>query len=220
MINIKLSKAPDAALIIFGNRFNKAEKYAKILASSGLERGLIGPNEVHHIWNRHILNGVFIKELLNCNEQIIDLGSGAGIPGIPLALAREDIGITLIEPLLKRSKFLHEIVAKLDLNVEIIRERIGNIKHNKYLKKWDVVVSRAVAPLDKLTDWSIPLLQSNGRMISIRGKNSSIKLKTNQYILKTVDTMKIKTTKCGIQYLDSPTFVVITYFSKRKKKSI
>src|SRR5947209_14601252 len=113
----------DAATSLFGNRIEVARRYAELLAGAGVERGLLGPREVGRLWDRHLLNSAAVAELLDPGERVIDIGSGAGLPGIPLALARPDIDVVLLEPLLRRSEFLGEVVEQLGLAVEVVRGR-------------------------------------------------------------------------------------------------
>jgi len=108
--HVEVSAAPRAAEAIFGSAVERARRYAEILAGAGVERGLLGPREADRLWDRHILNSAAVAELLGVGDQIADIGSGAGLPGIPLALARPDLRLTLIEPLLRRSEFLREVV--------------------------------------------------------------------------------------------------------------
>ena len=114
---------PEAAAAMFGPRLEIAQRYAELLATAGVERGLLGPREVDRVWERHLLNSAAVGELLDHGERVVDIGSGAGLPGIPLAIARPDLDITLLEPLLRRSEFLKEAVAELGLTVEVARGR-------------------------------------------------------------------------------------------------
>lgn len=163
---------PAIAEEIFGNNFSKALAYHELLATDGTVRGFIGPREVPRLWDRHILNCAVIGEAMPADATVADIGSGAGLPGIPLALARPDLKIFLIEPLLKRSVFLQEVVDKLELgHVEVIRGRAEEKAVRKIVDKVDVVTSRAVAPLGKLATWSLPLVRSGGHMIAMKGSS-------------------------------------------------
>lgn len=108
---------------MFGDRLPRAQLYAEILAGAGVERGLIGPREVDRLWDRHILNSAAVSELIVDGCRVADIGSGAGLPGIPLALARPEVHVTLIEPLLRRSEFLREVVDELGVGVTVVRGR-------------------------------------------------------------------------------------------------
>src|ERR1700712_480643 len=153
----EIPAAPSAAEAIFGPRLGAAERYAAILAGDGIDRGLLGPGEVERVWERHVMNSVAIIELLDNGASVADIGSGAGLPGIPLALARPDLSVTLVEPLLRRADFLREVIGDLDIDVAVIRGRAEERSVREELGRVDVVTSRAVASLDKLTRWCMPL---------------------------------------------------------------
>ncbi len=150
-----------------------AQRYAQILAGAGVERGLIGPREADRLWDRHLLNSAALAELLEPGDQIADIGSGAGLPGIPLALARPDLRVTLIEPLLRRSDFLREVIDDLGVDITVVRGRAEEQTVRQQVGEMDAVVSRAVASLDKLTRWSVPLLRPGGRMLAIKGERAA-----------------------------------------------
>jgi 16S rRNA (guanine527-N7)-methyltransferase len=145
---------PDAASEIFGPRFYIAQRYAELLSSAGVERGLLGPREVGRVWDRHLLNSAVVGELLDPGDRVVDIGSGAGLPGIPLAIARPDLQVVLLEPLLRRSEFLNEVVAELGLAVEVVRGRAEEPWVRERYGGRDAAVSRAVAALNKLTKWN------------------------------------------------------------------
>ena len=170
MKHVEVSSAPRVAEVLFGSAVERAQRYAEILAGAGVERGLLGPREVDRLWDRHILNSAAIAEMLGADDRIADIGSGAGLPGIPLALARPDLRLTLIEPLLRRSEFLREVVDDLGLEITIVRGRAEDRSVRQQVGEMDAVVSRAVASLDKLTKWSMPLLRPDGRMVGDQGR--------------------------------------------------
>ena len=163
-----MSEQPTAAATIFGDRLPLAEAYHESLATTAAERGFIGPKEVSRLWERHILNCAVVSEALNDATTVADIGSGAGLPGIPLAIARPDVSFTLIEPLLKRSTYLAEVKDELGLdNVTVVRGRAEEQPGGQF----DVVTSRAVAPLGKLAKWSLPLVLKGGEMIALKGSS-------------------------------------------------
>ena len=156
---------------VFGSRLPLAQKYHDSLATDGSTRGFIGPREVPRLWERHLINCAVVAEVMPQGATLIDVGSGAGLPGIPLAIARPD-QITLIEPLLKRSTYLNEVVDLLGLdNVTVIRGRAEEGPVKKAVKSADIVTSRAVAPLGKLAKWSLPLVRKGGEMIALKGSS-------------------------------------------------
>lgn len=157
---------------VFGSRLHLAQAYHDSLATDGSIRGFMGPREVPRLWDRHILNCAVIGEVMPEGARVIDVGSGAGLPGISLAIARPDLDITLIEPLLKRSNYLLEVKEMLGLdNVTVIRGRAEEGPVKKAVKGADIVTSRAVAPLGKLAKWSLPLVKIGGEMIALKGSS-------------------------------------------------
>ncbi|CAB4659773.1 unannotated protein [freshwater metagenome] len=139
--------------------------YAELLAGPGIERGLIGPREADRIWERHIFNCLPITQLLKEGSILFDVGSGAGLPGIVIALARPDLHVTLIEPLERRVEFLKEAVAGLD--IEVIRGQAQDVRATAHY-----VTARAVAPLEKLKRMSWHLLKTGGSLMAIKGKSA------------------------------------------------
>jgi 16S rRNA (guanine527-N7)-methyltransferase len=159
---------------IFGDALPQAEKYAELLAGSGVERGLIGPAEADRIWERHLLNCAAIAHLLPARCSLVDLGSGAGLPGIVLAMLVPHARLTLVEPLARRVDFLTETIAELGLtNVEVVRARAEDLAGQISA---DVVTARAVAPLDKLAGLTLGLLRPGGRVLAIKGSTAEAEL--------------------------------------------
>ena len=157
---------------VFKDRLPLAEKYHDLLATDGSTRGFIGPREVPRLWDRHLINCAVITEVMDQGATVVDVGSGAGLPGIPVAIARPYLKITLIETLLKRSVFLQEVVDALELdNVTVIRGRAEEGPVKKSVAGADIVTSRAVAPLGKLAKWSLPLVRRGGEMIAMKGES-------------------------------------------------
>lgn len=167
--NPELGEPPAAAIEVFGDRLSLAQEYAEFLATAGIERGLLGPREVPRIWERHILNSAVLGEVVDEGSRVVDIGTGAGLPGIPLAIARPDLKVQLLEPLLRRYSFLFEINNRLDLGCEVVRGRAEEPNVVKSLGGADVATSRAVAPLGKLTRWSLPLVRVGGAMKALKG---------------------------------------------------
>jgi 16S rRNA (guanine527-N7)-methyltransferase len=200
---------PDAATAIFGPRIDIAQRYAELLAGAGVERGLLGPREVDRLWDRHLLNSAVVGELLDPGERVIDIGSGAGLPGIPLAIARPDLDVVLLEPLLRRSEFLSEVVAELGLAVEVVRGRAEEPWVRDQFGARDVAVSRAVAALDKLTKWSMPLLRLDGRMVAIKGERAPEEVNAHRRVMAASGAVDVRVVTCGANYLCPPATVVL-----------
>lgn len=146
--------------------------YAQLLQSSGVERGLIGPREGERIWDRHIYNCLPLATLIPEGARVIDIGSGAGLPGIVLAIARPDISIVLLEPLERRCAFLSEVVREVALtNVVVVRKKALD-----YQGRFDVATARAVAPMERLLAWSWHLLAPGGRILAMKGERAAEEL--------------------------------------------
>ncbi|HEY0225281.1 MAG TPA: 16S rRNA (guanine(527)-N(7))-methyltransferase RsmG [Mycobacterium sp.] len=208
----------DAAAAIFGQRLEVAQRYAELLATAGVERGLLGPREVDRLWERHLLNSAAIGELLDRGERVVDIGSGAGLPGIPLAIARPDLTIALLEPMLRRSEFLKEAVAELGLTVEVVRGRAEESWVRDQVGESDAAVSRAVAALDKLTKWSMPLLRPGGRMIAIKGERAPDEVQEHRRVMAAAGAVDVRVLTCGASYLHPPATVVLAQRGERPSR--
>lgn len=165
--------APEGAGDVFdGERLAMAARYAELLATAGVERGLIGPRERDRLWDRHLLNSAVLEEVVPLGASVVDLGSGAGLPGLPLALARPDLRITLVEPMERRAGFLHEAVTSLGLGehgtgqVRVVRARAEELAGSE---RFDLATSRALAPLERLLGWTMPLVAPRGAMVALKG---------------------------------------------------
>lgn len=214
MFHVKHAEVPPlpaAAEAIFGDAADGARRYAEILAGAGVERGLLGPREVDRVWDRHVLNSAMVAELLEPGERIADIGSGAGLPGIPLALARPDLRVTLIEPLLRRSDFLREVVNELGIDCRVVRGRAEDRAVRDEVGATDVVVSRAVASLDKLTKWSTPLLRPGGRMLAIKGERAEDEIREHRHAMAGLGMTEVKVMRCGARFVDPPVTVVVGF---------
>ncbi|WP_308422224.1 16S rRNA (guanine(527)-N(7))-methyltransferase RsmG [Marmoricola endophyticus] len=144
-----------------------AQAYADLLAGAGITRGLIGPREVPRLWDRHLVNCGLLAAAFDDGTTVADIGSGAGLPGIPIAIARPDVCVVLVEPLLRRATFLQEAVAALGLdNVEVVRARAEELAGHR---AFPVVTARAVARLDKLAGWTLPLVAPGGWLVAMKG---------------------------------------------------
>lgn len=209
MKHSEVSSPPDAADALFGARLEQAQRYAAILAGAGVERGLIGPREVDRLWDRHLFNSAAIAELVDPDTRVADIGSGAGLPGIPLALARPDLSITLIEPLLRRSDFLREVIDDLGLDVAVVRGRAEDAGVRQQVGEMDAVVSRAVASLDKLTRWSMPLLREGGSMLAMKGERAEEEIRDHRRVMASLGAADVRVMKCGAEYLEPPATVVV-----------
>ncbi|GAB3120125.1 16S rRNA (guanine(527)-N(7))-methyltransferase RsmG [Streptomyces calidiresistens] len=198
---------PPQAKRVFGDRFPDAVRYAEILADVAVTRGLIGPREVPRLWERHLLNCAVLGEAVPERVTVCDVGSGAGLPGIPLALARPDLEITLLEPLLRRTNFLQEVVELLDLpHVTVLRGRAEEVMGS--FKPVHVVTARAVAPLDRLASWGVPLLRPYGEMLAIKGSGAPEELKAARAALGKLGVVETSLLRVGEGVVDPPATIV------------
>lgn len=210
---------PATAVGVFGDNLEKAQQYAAILAGAGIERGLLGPSEVGRLWERHVMNSAAIGELVPDGERIGDIGSGAGLPGIPLALARPGARVVLIEPLLRRADFLKEVVAELELDVAVVRGRAEDRSVRDEVGELDAVTSRAVAALDKLVKWSMPLLRVDGRMLAMKGDRAQDEIVEHRRVLNSLGAVDVRVVKCGVEYLSPPATVVVARRGEKRMRT-
>jgi len=209
-----LLPAPDTAALIFGDRLNLAERYAQLLATVGVEWGLLGPREVGRIWDRHLLNCAAVAELVEPGERIVDIGSGAGLPGLPMAIAKPGLRVVLVESLLRRTEFLRMVIDELGLDAEVVRGRAEDSEVRTRVCGADAVTSRAVASLDKLARWSLPLVRQGGRLLAIKGERASEELREHRRVLVTLGAADARVVECGVSLLSPPTTVVLARRAK------
>lgn len=187
---------------VFSSRLGLAQRYVESLATDGVIRGLIGPREVPRLWDRHILNSAVVLPRVPAGATVADVGTGAGLPGIVWAIARPDLEITLIEPLLRRTTYLEEISDELGLtNVRVVRARAEEVCEN-----FDVVTARAVAALDKLGRWCMPLVRQGGVFLALKGQSAQQEVESATKVLEMLGATTIVVTTYGD--LEIPTTVV------------
>jgi 16S rRNA (guanine527-N7)-methyltransferase len=197
---------PSARTVFAPDRLELAERYAELLATEGVVRGLIGPREGDRLWERHLLNCAVLGELLPPGSEVCDVGSGAGLPGIVLAIARPDLTMTLVEPLLRRTTFLQEVVEDLRLSgVEVHRARAEAL-HGR--RTFDVVTSRAVAPLDRLLSWSMPLVARSGAMVAMKGASAADEIEAAATVLRRLGCAPPEIHSVGANLMDSPSTAI------------
>lgn len=169
----------ETALTLAGSRGALLEQYAHILATDGVEHGMIGPREVPRLWDRHLLNCLVVAPAIPDGWRVADVGSGAGLPGLVWAVARPDLQITLVEPLLRRTRFLENTIAELGIeNVTIRRQRAEDVDET-----YDLVTARAVAALDKLAHWCWPLVRTGGVMAALKGQSAPAEITAAKPVL-------------------------------------
>lgn len=160
----------DLVRVLFGPNFGSVEAYAQMLAQEGELRGLIGPREVERLWSRHLVNSAALLQFLPATGSVIDVGSGAGLPGIVLACVRPDLQFYLVEPMERRCQWLTEVVEELGLdNVEVVNARAEELGRTL---RADVVTARAVAGLDKLIRLTSKLIAPGGQLLALKGRRA------------------------------------------------
>jgi 16S rRNA (guanine527-N7)-methyltransferase len=199
---------PDDSLIerLFGPRTALIHRYVGWLLGPGTTRGLVGPREGPRIWPRHILNCVVVAPVFGIGATVCDLGSGAGLPGVVLGLARPDLQVTLLEPLLRRVTFLGEVVA--DLGLDNVQVRRGRAEELAGREVFDAVTARAVARLDTLAGWGLPLVRSGGEVVALKGSGASTEVEQARSALTGLGATRVEIESYGEGVVDPLTTVV------------
>lgn len=202
-----VEQEPVSATEVFGERVDLARRYVSALATDGVVRGLIGPREPARLWTRHVLNSAAATGLIELNARVVDIGSGAGLPGIPLAIARPDCSVTLVEPLERRTRFLVEMVDTLGLaNCSVVRGRAEDVVAQ--CGGADVVISRAVAPLHRLVSWSAPLARDGGWVLAMKGSTAAEELIRDRQAVTAAGLTDAEVIEIGGDQLVEGTFVI------------
>jgi 16S rRNA (guanine527-N7)-methyltransferase len=201
---------PDAATRVFGDRLPLAERFAHRLVTDGVLRGVIGPGEAGRIWSRHLLNCAVVAELFDASARVVDVGSGAGLPGIALAICRPDLRVDLVEPLLRRTEFLTEVVGELDLAVQVrvVRGRADEAAVVDLVGGAPWVTARAVAPLDRLVRWCLPLLAPDGHLALLKGASAAEELEQHRSAVLRVGGRDPQVLTCGAGLIEPAVSVI------------
>jgi 16S rRNA (guanine527-N7)-methyltransferase len=201
---------PGGAAAVFGSALPAAELFARILATRGVEQGLIGPREVPRLWDRHLLNCAVLTELIdNQCETLVDIGSGAGLPGLVLAMVLPEVAVTLLEPMERRCRFLAECVTELGLgNVSVLRGRAEDAAVAA-----DVVTARAVAPLPRLAELAVSVLRPGGMVLAIKGRAAADELKAAEPVLRRIGARGAEVVRAGHGKV-VPATTVVRFFAR------
>jgi 16S rRNA (guanine527-N7)-methyltransferase len=196
---------PPGAAAVFGSALGGAEEFAKILATRGVEQGLIGPREVPRLWDRHLLNCAVVAELIDGrSETLVDIGSGAGLPGLLLAMVRPDLDVILLEPMERRCRFLVGCVTELGLaNASVRRGRA-----EETTVRADVATARAVAPLDRLAELAVGVVRPGGMVLAIKGRTAAEELRKARPVLSRIGARGAEVVCAGQGKVDPATTVV------------
>lgn len=203
---MSLEKEPAEASVIFGDRIGLARAYAAALARDSDTLGLLGPRELERLWSRHILNSAVVAELVPAGATVADVGSGAGLPGIPMAIAQPEAHFTLVEPMERRSDWLIQVCEEIGLtNVEVRRaraEEVGSV--------YDIVTARAVSALPKLLRMTVDLTRAGGEILALKGSKAAEEVAEAQKIAKKLKISGFEILTVGAQHLAEPTTIVRT----------
>lgn len=201
-----LPAPPPSAVDVFGERLPLAVAFGQRLATDGLLRGLIGPREVPRLWERHLLNCAVVTELVPSGARVVDVGSGAGLPGLAMACRRGDLRVELVESLVRRVAFLGEIVGALGLDetVRVVHGRAEDPAVREAVGQAGWVTARAVAPLERLVRWCVPLLRPGGTLLAIKGEQADLEVAG----IRQTKGVDVSVVRCGVGILDTPVNVV------------
>lgn len=195
----------DAADVIYGDRTDLADRFVTHLVTTGIEWGLLGPREIPKMWDRHVLNCAVVQELLPRGAVVADVGSGAGLPGLALAIARPDVQFVLIEPLERRVDWLDMVVDDLGIdNVDVMRARSEQVFDTVDV---DIVTARAVSAMKSLVPITVPLLHGQGELLAIKGQSAATEIEKAEKVLRKFKTTKAEVLTVGEELLEVPTTV-------------
>lgn len=201
---------PASARAVFGAELDRAQEFAGLLATRGADHGLIGPREIPRLWDRHLLNCAVVTELLpEGPATLVDVGSGAGLPGVVLALLRPDLDVILLEPMERRCRFLSDCVHELGLeNAAVLRSRAEEVRLTA-----DVATARAVAPLDRLAELTVGLVRPGGLILAIKGRTAADELKKARPVLRRIGARNAEVVTAGQGKVD-PATTVVRFFAR------
>lgn len=202
----ELPAAPAVAVDLLGSRLGVMERYGHILATRGVDHGLVGPRELPRLWERHIVNCLLLSELIPADTRVIDVGSGAGLPGLVLAVARPDLRVELVEPLERRVRWLEASVAELQL--ESVRVHRGKAESFRGSLSADIVTARAVARLCDLAGWCLPLVPVGGELLAMKGATADREIDEDRAAMEKAGAGQITLVTLGQEVVEVPTRVV------------
>ncbi len=212
---VALPAAPPGAAAVFAERLPIAARFVEILADTGVTHGLIGPREVPRLWERHVLNCAVVADAFVAGSRVVDVGSGAGLPGVALAIARPDLEVHLVEPMLRRTQWLAGVVTELGLDSVTVHrgraeELVGTLSS-------PYVTARAVARLDKLARWCVPLLDAAGTLVAMKGRSAAQELEEDRPALVRLGLVRAVVSEHGGAVLDEPVLTVDLRFAPRAR---
>jgi 16S rRNA (guanine527-N7)-methyltransferase len=206
-----IEAVPAHAAELFAGRLPLASRFAALLVTDGVARGLLGPRESGRIWSRHVSNCAAVTDLIPSGDRVVDVGSGAGLPGLVVAIRRPDLRVDLVEPMQRRVDFLVDAVAELGLadQVRVVRGRAEDVDVIRAVGAACAVTARAVAPLDRLVAWCLPLLEPGGRFVLIKGRSAADEVERHRGALRRSGARDVRVVRCGTDLIEPPTTVVV-----------
>jgi 16S rRNA (guanine527-N7)-methyltransferase len=207
--DVVVPPTPPAAIEVFGPHLGQAEHFVRILADSGISHGLIGPREAPRLWDRHVLNCAVVHRLIPVGEsrqRVIDVGSGAGLPGLVLAIVRPDLEVHLVEPLARRTSWLAEVTEELGLRNVTVHTARAEALWGQLTAPW--VTARAVAGIVQLSEWTLPLLSDGGSLLALKGSKAQAELDENLAALRRLGVTQAAIEEVGGDVLAEPTTVL------------
>ncbi|MDT4918104.1 MAG: rRNA (guanine527-N7)-methyltransferase [Pseudonocardiales bacterium] len=216
------AELPAAAAQVFGAGLPLAQRYAGRLATDGVERGLLGPRETGRLWDRHLLNSAVLTDLVPVGARVVDVGTGAGLPGVVMAIRRPDLRVDLVEPMQRRVEFLIETVDELGLGdrIRVVRGRADDAETVRRVGGADWVVARAVAPLDRLVRWCLPLLSARGRLLALKGAGVAAEAQQHAVALRRSGAQVASIEQLGDGVLMQCTWVAVVTRRPAKAKGL
>ena len=205
--------APEGAAGLFGDRMPLAVRFTEILADTGVSHGLIGPREVPRLWERHVLNCAVIADTFAPGARLVDVGSGAGLPGVVLAIVRPDLDVHLVEPMMRRTQWLEGVAA--DLGLESVTVHRGRAEEFAGTLSAPYVTARAVARLEKLARWCVPLLEPNGLLVAMKGRSAATELAEDRRALERLGLLDAVVTEHSSGLLEEPVLTVDLRFEPK-----
>ena len=214
------SRVGAEAQVVFGDRLGMAERYAQLLAGDGVAHGLIGPREADRVWERHLVNCALVTELVPLGARVVDVGSGAGLPGLAMACRRADLTVVLVEPMQRRVDFLRGAIESLGLSGQatVLRGRAESPAVRAELGRGDWVTARAVAPLERLAHWCLPLLRPGGQLLALKGARARIEVAEQGPAIRRAGGVVREIAECGVGLVAEPTVVVVVERAERLQR--
>ena len=209
--------APEGAAGLFGDRMPLAVRFTEILADTGVSHGLIGPREVPRLWERHVLNCAVIADTFAPGARLVDVGSGAGLPGVVLAIVRPDLDVHLVEPMMRRTQWLEGVAA--DLGLESVTVHRGRAEEFAGTLSAPYVTARAVARLEKLARWCVPLLEPNGLLVAMKGRSAATELAEDRRALERLGLLDAVVTEHSSGLLEEPVLTVDLRFEPKQVRA-